>query len=301
MRVSEQDLKCVAFVCEVRAGEVTPIATAFSVLLQEQRNDVPSQHYRYWVTAEHVINNISGNPMLRINRKNETPYEWETNKQDWRMHSSSDVAVAMFNVSDEISNSLDVVWIDTRLFVTSGYRRPNLGDVPPTNVPLNIALGDEVFFLGLFSQHHGKERNLPILRFGSIARMPTEEKIQIEIDAAPTTREIIAYLVEARSWGGQSGSPALWTHEFTFKPKKADVRAEEKTRKRVSALLGIVSSHFDIKQKAQSKGDIFEDITTSLNTGIAVVAPAHAIEDLIMNDREFVTARKKQIARSKLR
>lgn len=122
--------------------------------------------------------------------------------------------------------------------------------------------------------------------------MPTEEKVQIEVEAAPTYRHVIAYLVEARSWGGQSGSPVLWTAEFTFKPKKPDVKPEEKTRKRVSALLGVVSSHFDIQQKAQSKSNILNDITTRLNTGIAIVVPAHTIKDLIMNDSDFVDARR---------
>ena len=131
--------------------------------------------------------------------------------------------------------------------------------------------------------------------------MPTDEKIEIEIDAAPTPRDIIAYLAEARSWGGQSGSPVLWTAEFTFKPKRPDVKPEEKTKKRVSALLGVVSSHFDIKQKAESKRDAFDDITTKLNTGIAIVVPAQAIKEVIMNDPDFVKDREDQLEQVKSR
>ena len=89
----------------------------------------------------------------------------------------------------------------------------------------------------------------------------------------------------------RSGSPAIWQAEFTFKPKKPDVKPSEKTKKRVSALLGVVSCHFDIPQKAQSKSEVFDDITTKLNTGIAIVVPAHVIADLILEDPELKDAR----------
>ena len=70
-----------------------------------------------------------------------------------------------------------------------------------------------------------------------------------------------------------------------------DCPPSEKTKKRVSALLGVVSSHFDIPQKAQSKSEVFDDITTKLNTGIAIVVPAHVIADLILEDPELKDAR----------
>ena len=65
-----------------------------------------------------------------------------------------------------------------------------------------IEVGEEVFVTGLFSHHHGQSKNIPIVRVGNISAMP-EEKIQ--------TKEHLmdAYLIEARSIGGLSGSPVF--------------------------------------------------------------------------------------------
>ncbi len=37
---------------------------------------------------------------------------------------------------------------------------------------LSIGLGDDLFMVGRFINHDGKERNIPVLRFGTIAMMP---------------------------------------------------------------------------------------------------------------------------------
>ena len=66
-----------------------------------------------------------------------------------------------------------------------------------------IGVGDEVFLTGLFANHIGQQRNLPIIRVGNIALMP-EEPVQ-----HPSLGPIDAYLIEARSIGGLSGSPVF--------------------------------------------------------------------------------------------
>ncbi len=64
----------------------------------------------------------------------------------------------------------------------------------------NIGLGDEVFITGLFGYVAGSQKNIPIVRVGNIAMMPDEK--------VPTEGEPMeAYLIEARSMGGLSGSP----------------------------------------------------------------------------------------------
>jgi hypothetical protein len=60
--------------------------------------------------------------------------------------------------------------------------------------------------MGLFSEHPGGDHNEPIARFGNIALMPAEK---VTVDVGDSTAHIRAYLVEARSWGGHSGSPAF--------------------------------------------------------------------------------------------
>ena len=299
MRVSLEDIKVIAYVCEPRQEKVVPVGTTFLALLQEKRPGFTSHNFYYWVTAEHIINNIQHKPILRINRKNGSPLEIETGKDNWRKHLKSDVAVFPFEVANKVWAELDIKWVDTLIFATQDYKRPNPGDIPTTEHLPDIGIGDDVIFIGLFAQHGGTGKNLPIVRFGNVARMPTEEEIEIEIDAAPTYRKIVAYLVEAKSWGGQSGSPAIWQQEFIFKPKKPDVKPEEKTKKRISCLMGVVSSHFDIPQKARTENNVSTDITTKLNTGIAIVVPAHVIMDLIMTDDVLVAARNAKFAETK--
>jgi hypothetical protein len=50
---------------------------------------------------------------------------------------------------------------------------------------------------------HGRQRNIPIVRIGNVASMPHEPV------ATKNRGAIEAYLVEARSVGGLSGSPVL--------------------------------------------------------------------------------------------
>jgi hypothetical protein len=38
----------------------------------------------------------------------------------------------------------------------------------------NVGVGNEMFLTGLFSPHAGKTSNIPIVRIGNIAAMPTE-------------------------------------------------------------------------------------------------------------------------------
>ena len=39
---------------------------------------------------------------------------------------------------------------------------------------LQVGLGDELFFVGLFKEHSGLKRNVPIVRAGNIAAIPEE-------------------------------------------------------------------------------------------------------------------------------
>ena len=45
-----------------------------------------------------------------------------------------------------------------------------------------IGLGDEVIISGLFVKHHGRQRNVPIIRVGNVAAMP-EEKTPLSLDS----------------------------------------------------------------------------------------------------------------------
>lgn len=106
-----------------------------------------------------------------------------------------------------------------------------------------------------------------------------------------------AYLVEFRSWGGQSGSPVLVHRQLfhlvqvqlsSLSAHAGESRSEtvwaQSPRTEAFGFLGLVSGHFDIEQHAQTSGDIFGSITTAINSGIAIVTPAEAVRQLLWRD-----------------
>jgi hypothetical protein len=81
-------------------------------------------------------------------------------------------------------------------------------------ISLNVGPGDEVYFMGRFIAHDGKQRNTPIVRFGSIAMMPREPVHQTQ-----RAFDQESFLIEARSLSGFSGSPVMlyippFSHRF---------------------------------------------------------------------------------------
>ena len=71
----------------------------------------------------------------------------------------------------------------------------------------DIGVGDWVSLVGRFHVHEGVSRILPTTRFGNIAMMP-DESIKIRTSRREDGKQD-AFLVEMRSIGGFSGSPAI--------------------------------------------------------------------------------------------
>jgi hypothetical protein len=137
----------------------------------------------------------------------------------------------------------------------------------------SIGSGDEVFITGLFAHLSGSKRNLPIVRMGNIAMMPGEP--------VPTTAfgDIEAYLIEARSIGGLSGSPAF-------------VRETVQMGLGSFYLLGLMHGHWDIPpQQKNDELQVGEDMFSRVNLGIAIVVPAKKILEVV-NQPELLEMRR---------
>jgi hypothetical protein len=65
--------------------------------------------------------------------------------------------------------------------------------------------GDDVFMVGRFVNHEGRQRNTPSVRFGNISMLPDEPVAH----QSNTPREQISFAVEMRSIPGYSGSPVF--------------------------------------------------------------------------------------------
>jgi len=116
-----------------------------------------------------------------------------------------------------------------------------------------VSASHEIFITGLFRSHYGNQRNVPIVRVGNIAMM-RDEPVRTEY-CGPTD----AYLVEARSIHGLSGSPVFINIGSNL------------------FLLGLMHGHFDVENLTEDV--VVEDANgpSGIHTGIGVVIPVEKI------------------------
>jgi hypothetical protein len=269
MLVDEQFRQCVAFLLVDRYDQDThalkkvPVATTFFVGMPVGG----SASAVYAVSARHVIDGTrsDGTLYIRFNLKQGGFSDFPTDQDSWICHPSTDVAVIPLNASAE---QADIKYISIGMLLSDD-----------AVVNRRIGTGDEVFFVGLFSQFSGQERNQPILRFGNISLMPHEPipaKLYPGTGHAPVL--IDAYLVEARSWGGQSGSPAFVYYRPDRDPGMVHIGGPG------PELLGLVHGHHNIQEEVSFTGNVFGKGKVPINAGIAVVVPAQKIIDVLMQE-----------------
>ena len=284
MSIPLDQLQAVAFLCEERVvehrRERVPIATIFFVAVPEGN----ASDFLYAVTARHCIEDSAGNLFLRVNKEGLGFHDIPTRRDDWKSHDNADVAVVPFAPDVAKYPAIQYKTLPLWCFVGPGPAYVYSG--PPLSKPYSLqpSIGHEAYFLGLFSQDWGKERNLPVARFGHISRMP--DKLKLKRNRGTTSFEAIAYLVESHSWGGHSGSPVFFMHPMTSY-KEIPTDSGNATMVMIGncvGLLGLVSAHYTIPTKAEVTGDVLGKIETELNSGIMVVTPAHAIEQLLKRE-----------------
>ena len=262
MRVPEQIKKCVGFIGfkpregsrELFIGTVLFLGNATTG--------------RCMITARHVIDvfkkNLADYVWLRVNAK-AGGCEWvSTDLNNWICSEdpSLDVAVHFGCLNDQADHMI----LDRQLAL-----------MPDIAKALSVGVGDEIFITGLFANYTGGVRNAPIVRVGNLAAYP-EERIRVRLEERLQERyvEIDAYLIEARSIGGLSGSPVFYhshgSHKGVYRPSFPDVLSPFTPIEEQSFyLMGIVKGHYD-----QDRDDI-----EKVNTGIAYVTPIGKILDFI--------------------
>jgi hypothetical protein len=280
MKVGPEYSNAVVFLSQVNDdGNQIPRATAFLVGVCDTASGrcgepLPKQpEFVYLVTARHVIEKAraTGKPLhIRGSDADGGLVIHELDSYDaWRVSATTDVAILpMPDVAD-----LAGTCIPLDQFADPGYIEENA-----------VGPGDDVFFVGLFTEHAGSQSNEAIVRFGNISLMPSEPvRLQNADGSAFSGR---AYLVEARSWGGQSGSPAfVWLSPLrdpgviTMPSLPGPPGTGPLPLAVLPRLLGLVCGHFDIRQDVAFKGD-YSDLKASVqgNAGVALVIPASDIE-----------------------
>jgi hypothetical protein len=139
------------------------------------------------VTNRHIIDN--GNMVVRLNTKHDGKDIIPLDNAKWFFHPAGDDLAACLIELDKEAH--EIMFIPPGYFATKD-RCENL----------KVGPGDDVFVVGRFISREGKQKNLPSVRFGSIAQMPGDP---IMSDGFPQE----SYLVEARSIPGYSGSPVF--------------------------------------------------------------------------------------------
>lgn len=292
MLLNETVPKCSAFLYSVGAdGDLTPRGTAFFLALPIP--DSP-EAWLYAVTARHVIegcrsvssadhvvvraNRRSGgftDSPLRFARWRGHPDDDEGVADDWLRHKDTpriDIAACPINPNwlahfDHVAWTLDVGHVATDELIEEQRLRP----------------GDQTAIAGMYRNHVGQQRILPIVRSGVIAAMPQEP-------VATALGPMDAFLVETRSVGGLSGSPVYALSGF-YRPSGDG----SLTRSNViqTWLLGLVHGHFDLKW---SGNGFTEPLVERMNEGIAIVPPFRYIQEVIQQDH-FVEDRAAASAR----
>jgi hypothetical protein len=134
---------------------------------------------------------------------------------------------------------------------------------------LDIGVGDEVFFPGLFWYAPGNRKNTPIMRMGNLAMFPVDP-----IVVEHGTME--AYLIEARSIGGISGSPVFVKQTITRQIKEKDGTPQQVQLSSHFHLLGLMHGHWDIRESEINSAHLVNS-KRGVNLGIALVVPAQKI------------------------
>ncbi|SRR6266404_476458 len=259
----------------------------------------PTMRIFYLVTAKHIIERAkkAGYDEIRVrwNRKDGTSItvpvfgEWHYSKNP-----AVDVAVMPTPIFNVIGEELRVSGQEIGNFATEDVIRKE-----------NIGIGDDIFAVGLFNQKWGEERNAPIMRTGIIAAMP-DEPLEAFDDEGEVIGNRKAYLIEIRSIGGLSGSPVyvsldLWRNH-PEEELRIDLTKGDFKLRRHRYLLGMISSHWDLKRQDSAQDDVIPDKLIAaatddeeidrLNTGIAIVTPIQEVLDIINSDA-LMAVRKK--------
>jgi hypothetical protein len=270
MRVRDNLTQCVCFLCVQKQENGRNVlqygGTAFFVSVPSDAN--PDHGYIYVVTAKHCIERAknSGDLFLRINTQ-DGGFELIRVTSEWDYPDNEAVDLAVLR--EQLPDTLEYTPIPMEMFATNEVIQRE-----------QIGIGDNLVITGLFTQHYGTQRNLPIVRTGIIASMP-QEQLQDE----NTGFEYEAFLAEVRSIGGLSGSPVFVVLD-PGRLIKGSLRFHHQT-----FLLGLIRGHWDYGKKTASIDFRGEELE-AVNMGIAMVTP---IQELfaMLNSEKFAAERKR--------
>jgi hypothetical protein len=240
-------------------------------------SEVHQNYYHvYAVTTSHVIRE-GMSPVIRLNTKDGSKDVLRRELGDWKHHTEGDdLAICPIDLSERYQ----YLFIATDLFLDREMvTRYRLGP------------GEDVFMVGRFVNHEGRQKNLPTVRFGNIAMMPFEPM--------RTKSGIMqeSFLIECRSLGGYSGSPVfVWILPGTHRPWYAGGYSFKGQSLEGPWLLGIDWCHlpnYEPIYQSDKETRVAGNWVARSNTGMAGVIPAWRLFDFL-NIGELVVQRRQK-------
>jgi hypothetical protein len=238
---------------------------------------IPGKTHYYAVTNAHVAFGESmENPVLRINTTNKTFDIIKTSREDWIRHSDADdIAICPVEIT---SYEISAACLTRGLIADDAFLKEYA-----------IGAGDDVFMVGRFRVHAGREKNVPTVRFGNIAAM-NEEPLYNDF----TKLEQESYLVEMRSIAGFSGSPVfIQIHPLNPRFNRSPDQKETINIGTINIpvrLLGIQWGQISYTVIAKDEND--QKYRLKVDSAMEGVVPIQKLMDLI-DSQEIVGMRKK--------
>lgn len=257
----------VVFIFIEREGKLIPNGTAFLVGVKNPSE--PTIFSVYLVTARHVLYKPDTTEFLdrvyvRVNKKDggsevgTIPIKVTGDNKTVFVHSDFSVDIAAIPFLPD-QKKFDFKFLPDELITTQKDYNS-----------LKIREGSDVFFTGLFTPYPGSEKNYPVVRFGRVA-LVTDEKIEWQ------GKQMSLYLIEAGSYGGNSGAPVFFYLGSDREPGSLIVGAP------VLKLAGIMQGTF--RDAQEIKVIETKPIPISLsNMGIAAIVPAYKLHELLFSE-----------------
>lgn len=218
------------------------------------------------MTARHVVENTPDSEELyiRVNTLTGKPLDVPAPAASWKKHPVTDVAAIPMN------------WPEPKTLDAMTIPFTKLPRDKPQVTANRITEGDEILIVGLLTHFPGSKRIQPIVRSGRIALMP-HKKIPVEV-SRDKVEDVDAYLIEAMSWPGLSGSPIIiYPNRNPANPHSFDYMLEY-------LVLGLLHGPVELEKDVVF---IRDTATIRLGSGIAVAIPGEASCELLTDHPEL--------------
>jgi hypothetical protein len=280
-------LECSAFFLfrrDPRTGDVNDEPDGTGFVVARSWKTVTNRFHYYAVSNWHVVVK-RGASILRVNTVSGKSRLIDTEPHEWYFATPGDDLAIRDITEDVMTDGLHsdiVTYIEEDVFATPNFIFEH-----------DIGMGDDVFMIGLFVDHAGDEHNVPIGRFGNIARLADGSSLVEQ----PNGQKRPSHLVDTRSRGGFSGSP-VFVYRIPYTQLKLLAGNYQMNpidpKDTFCVLLGVHCAQFPeevtVKVAEAKRTNIQSGDILKLPSSVTVVCPAWEISRL-MNEQRFSTIR----------